>query len=127
MSRNATYSDQKTRVHVSNKNAPSTEASRLHGEHEEIAARIERRLPQKEEVLALFSSVKGDVSKAMRDNPALLPAATGALGFATGMLIGSRLTRVLLLVGVGAAVSELVKNGGLDKLKSAFEQRAATS
>ncbi len=45
----------------------------------------------------------------LHERPYLLPVATGALGFGLGLLVGSKLTRVLLFTAAGAMLSDKVR------------------
>jgi hypothetical protein len=91
-------------------------------EHE--PAPITARLPKTEQLATLARNIQGDVSKLLRENRALVPVATGALGLGAGVLVGSRLARALLLVGAGVALGEFVRSGGLDKLSELVERKA---
>ncbi len=46
---------------------------------------------------------------ALHERPYLLPVATGVLGLGVGVLIGSKLSRVMLFTAAGALLSESVR------------------
>jgi ElaB/YqjD/DUF883 family membrane-anchored ribosome-binding protein len=46
---------------------------------------------------------------ALHERPYLLPVATGALGLGVGVLIGSKLSRVLFLAAAGAMLNDQVR------------------
>ncbi|MBX3261372.1 MAG: hypothetical protein KIS78_25130 [Labilithrix sp.] len=56
---------------------------------------------------------------AFHERPYLLPVATGVLGLGVGVLIGSKLSRVMLLTAAGALLSESVR-GQVAKISRDF-------
>ena len=77
-----------------------------------------------EQLVKIARDVQSTITTAFRENPMLLPATTGAVGFLAGVLVSSKLTRILLVMGAGAAVTEFLKADGLGKLKSMVDDYA---
>lgn len=57
----------------------------------------------------LIEDLRDRAEMAFHERPYLLPVATGVLGLGVGVLIGSKLTRVLALTAAGALLSESVR------------------
>lgn len=54
----------------------------------------------------IVEDLRDRAEMAFHERPYLLPVATGALGLGVGVLIGSKLSRILLLTAAGALLSE---------------------
>jgi hypothetical protein len=59
-----------------------------------------------EHVRDLVEDLRDRAEIAFHERPYLLPVATGALGLGVGVLIGSKLSRILLLTAAGAMLSD---------------------
>jgi hypothetical protein len=59
-----------------------------------------------EQVRDLVDDLRDRAEIAFHERPYLLPVATGALGLGVGVLIGSKLSRLLLLTAAGAMLSD---------------------
>ena len=55
----------------------------------------------------IVENVRDHAESAFRDKPYLLPAAACALGVGIGLLMGSRITRFIVLTTVGAVISDV--------------------
>ena len=62
-----------------------------------------------DDVRDLVEDLRDRVELAFHERPYLLPVATGALGLGVGVLIGSKLSRVLFLAAAGAMLSDQVR------------------
>lgn len=57
----------------------------------------------------LIEDLRDRAEMAFHERPYLLPVATGVVGLGIGVLIGSKLTRVLALTAAGALLSDSVR------------------
>ena len=57
----------------------------------------------------LVEDLRDRAEMAFHERPYLLPVATGALGLGIGVLIGSKLSRLLFFTAVGALLSDTVR------------------
>jgi ElaB/YqjD/DUF883 family membrane-anchored ribosome-binding protein len=77
---------------------------------EEQVEHVETALKQRvDQVSDIVEDVRDRVEMAIHDRPYLVPAAAGALGLGVGILIGSKLSRMLVLGAAGALLSETVR------------------
>lgn len=58
----------------------------------------------------LIEDLRDRAEMAFHERPYLLPVATGAVGLGIGVLIGSKLSRILLLTAAGAMLSDSVRS-----------------
>jgi hypothetical protein len=72
-----------------------------------------------EQARDLVEDLRDRAEMAFHERPYLLPVATGVLGLGVGVLIGSKLSRVLLLTATGALLSDTVR-GQVAKLSRDF-------
>ena len=57
----------------------------------------------------LVEDLRDRAEMAFHERPYLLPVATGALGLGVGVLIGSKLSRLILFTAAGALLSDTVR------------------
>lgn len=57
----------------------------------------------------IIEDLRDRAEMAFHERPYLLPVATGVVGLGVGVLIGSKLTRVLAMTAAGALLSETVR------------------
>ena len=57
----------------------------------------------------LVEDLRDRAEMAFHERPYLLPVATGALGLGVGVLIGSKLSRLVLITAAGALLSDTVR------------------
>jgi ElaB/YqjD/DUF883 family membrane-anchored ribosome-binding protein len=57
----------------------------------------------------LVEDLRDRAEMAFHERPYLLPVATGVLGLGLGILIGSKLSRLIMLTAAGALLSETVR------------------
>ena len=62
-----------------------------------------------EQARDLVEDLRDRAEMAFHERPYLLPVATGALGLGVGILIGSKLSRLVLLTAAGALLSDTVR------------------
>lgn len=62
-----------------------------------------------EQARDLVEDLRDRAEMAFHERPYLLPVATGALGLGVGILIGSKLSRLLVLTAAGALLSDTVR------------------
>lgn len=77
---------------------------------ENVGAALQERVGQ---VSDIVEDVRDRVEMALHERPYLLPAAAGALGVGVGILIGSKLSRMLVLGAAGALLSDTVRTQAL--------------
>jgi ElaB/YqjD/DUF883 family membrane-anchored ribosome-binding protein len=61
------------------------------------------------DVRDLVEDIRERAELAIEEHPYLLPVATGVLGLGVGILIGSKLSRIMLLTAAGALMSDKVR------------------
>lgn len=83
-------------------------------EHAEMALR-----ERVEQARDLVDDLRDRAETAFHERPYLLPVATGALGLGVGILIGSKLSRLIFLTAAGALLSDTVR-GQLAKMSRDF-------
>jgi ElaB/YqjD/DUF883 family membrane-anchored ribosome-binding protein len=77
---------------------------------EEQVEHVETALKQRvDQVSDIVEDVRDRVEMAIHERPYLVPAAAGALGLGVGILIGSKLSRMLVLGAAGALLSDTVR------------------
>lgn len=76
-----------------------------HAEHAEMA--IRERVDQARD---LVEDLRDRAEMAFHERPYLLPVATGVLGLGIGILIGSKVSRLLLVTAAGAMLSDSVRS-----------------
>ena len=62
-----------------------------------------------EQARDLVEDLRDRAEMAFHERPYLLPVATGALGLGVGVLIGSKLSRLVLITAAGALLSDTVR------------------
>jgi hypothetical protein len=62
-----------------------------------------------EQARDLVEDLRDRAEMAFHERPYLLPVATGALGFGVGVLVGSKLSRIILLTAAGALLSDTLR------------------
>ena len=67
----------------------------------------------------LVETVRDRAEIAFRDRPYLLPVAAGAVGLGVGVLLGSKLTRLVVFAAVGTLVSEAL-GGEIKRISKDF-------
>ncbi len=72
-----------------------------------------------EHVRDMVDDVRERAEVLMHDKPYVVPLAAGAAGFGLGVLVGSRLTRFLVLTAVGTVLSDVV-GGEVKRLAGDF-------
>ena len=77
---------------------------------ENVETALKERVGQ---VSDIVEDVRDRVEMALHERPYLLPAAAGALGVGVGILIGSKLSRMLVLGAAGALLSDTVRTQAL--------------
>jgi len=75
-------------------------------EVEQVETAIKHRV---EMVGDVVEDIRDKVEMVLHERPYLLPAAAGALGLGVGVLIGSKLSRMLVLGAAGAMMSDTVR------------------
>jgi ElaB/YqjD/DUF883 family membrane-anchored ribosome-binding protein len=63
-----------------------------------------------EQVRELVDDIRDRAEMIFHEKPYLLPVATGAVGLGVGILIGSRLSRVLFFTAAGAMLSDTIRH-----------------
>ena len=71
-----------------------------------VETSIEQRFEQARD---LVEELRDRVELAMQERPYLLPVAAGAVGLGVGVLIGSRLSRMLLIGAAGALLNDTLR------------------
>ncbi len=84
--------------------AKTTKALEEKAENVEIALR-----ERVEQARDLVEDLRDRAEMAFHERPYLLPVATGALGLGVGVLIGSKLSRLVFLTAAGALLSDTVR------------------
>lgn len=84
--------------------AKATKAVEEKVENAEIALR-----ERVEQARDLVEDLRDRAEMAFHERPYLLPVATGALGLGIGVLIGSKLSRLILFTAAGALLSDSVR------------------
>lgn len=86
----------------------------VEAEIEEQVEHVETALKQRvDQVSDIVEDVRDRVEMAIHERPYLVPAAAGALGLGVGILIGSKLSRMLVLGAAGALMSDTVRTQAL--------------
>jgi len=82
----------------------------VEGQIEDQVEHVETALKQRvDQVSDIVEDVRDRVEMAIHERPYLVPAAAGALGIGVGILIGSKLSRMLVLGAAGALMSDTVR------------------
>lgn len=89
---------------VANKTKKAAEQVETQVDHAEMALR-----ERVDEARDLVEDLRDRAELAFHERPYLLPVATGALGLGIGVLIGSKLSRLIVLTAAGALLSDTVR------------------
>lgn len=73
---------------------------------EEVGVALEQRIEQARDII---EDLRDRAELAFHERPYLLPVATGALGLGVGVLIGSKLSRMIVIGAAGALLSDTVR------------------
>lgn len=73
---------------------------------ENVDVALEQRIEQARD---LIEDLRDRAEIAMQERPYLLPVAAGAVGLGVGVLIGSRLSRMLVVGAAGALLSDSIR------------------
>lgn len=93
---------------------------------EEQVENVETALKQRvDQVSDIVEDVRDRVEMAIHERPYLVPAAAGALGLGVGILIGSKLSRMLVLGAAGALLNDTVRAQVLKAGKELINNLAA--
>lgn len=74
---------------------------------ENVDVALEQRLEQARDII---EDLRDRAEIAMQERPYLLPVAAGAVGLGVGVLIGSRLSRMLVVGAAGALLSDSIRS-----------------
>jgi hypothetical protein len=80
-----------------------------------------------EQVRDLVEDLRDRAEIAFHERPYLLPVATGALGLGVGVLIGSKLSRLLLLTAAGAMLSDQFRSELIRVSRKLVDEFTSTS
>lgn len=92
------------------KNKVEAVENRIEEQVEHVETGLKQRVDQ---VSDIVEDVRDRVEMAIHERPYLVPAAAGALGLGVGILIGSKLSRMLVLGAAGALMSDTVRTQAL--------------
>ncbi|MFO0738933.1 MAG: hypothetical protein U0270_23765 [Labilithrix sp.] len=93
---------------------------------EEQVENVETALKQRvDQVSDIVEDVRDRVEMAIHERPYIVPAAAGALGLGVGILIGSKLSRMLVLGAAGALLSDTVRTQAIKLGKELINNLAA--
>jgi len=73
---------------------------------ENVETALEQRIEQARD---LVEEIRDRAEIAMQERPYLLPVAAGALGLGVGVLIGSKLSRMIVIGAAGALLSDTLR------------------
>jgi hypothetical protein len=94
-------------THAKNQVRQSKAANALDDRVDDAEVALRERVEQARD---LVEDLRDRAEVAFHERPYLLPVATGALGFGVGLLVGSKLTRILLITAAGALLSDRVRS-----------------
>lgn len=98
-----------TTTHSTTKNGTAKTTKGIEAVEEQVE-NVETALKQRvDQVSDIVEDVRDRVEMAIHERPYIVPAAAGALGLGVGILIGSKLSRMLVLGAAGALLSDTVR------------------
>lgn len=103
-----------TSTHSGKNGTTKNKVEAVENQIEEQVEHVETALKQRvDQVSDIVEDVRDRVEMAIHERPYLVPAAAGALGLGVGILIGSKLSRMLVLGAAGALMSDTVRTQAL--------------
>lgn len=114
-----TTQHQKTGINKTANNAIDAAEEKIDAVEEKIEGAETALKERVEQARDLVEDLRDRAEMAFHERPYLLPVATGALGLGIGVLIGSKLSRIILFTAAGALLSETVR-GQVAKISRDF-------
>lgn len=114
-----------TTTHNEQKNGTAKTTKGIEAVEEQVE-NVETALKQRvDQVSDIVEDVRDRVEMAIHERPYIVPAAAGALGLGVGILIGSKLSRMLVLGAAGALLSDTVRTQAIKLGKELINNLAA--